>query len=108
MIGNILKNWSAMLKAASTKIITPYFITTAITRNHFDHSHFQSLFLCPHHTLYIGIVNKKKEKFYLVDFYLFGTIFAGGFFVLRDIVKAFRFAAGGPNTIRDYQNKCIT
>jgi hypothetical protein len=44
-----------MLKAASTEVITPNLITTAIGSNHFNHSHLQlSLSFLLNYTLDIG------------------------------------------------------
>jgi len=56
-----------MLKTASTEIVTPNLITTAIGSNHFNHSHHLSLFLMP---LYSASSVPKSKIF-------FWSIFSG-------------------------------
>jgi len=66
MIGNILQNRGAMLKAASTKIKAANLIAAAIASNHFYHSHLFTLSFLYHDYTFI-IVNckkKKEEKFF--------------------------------------------
>jgi hypothetical protein len=61
-IGDIFKDRGAMLKTASTKIQTTNFITTAIRRNHFNHSH-HSLSLSYTFIYAVPVPNSEKSFF---------------------------------------------